>query len=109
LANTFAMYATAITATNAVTLVSLGTSATALVRSLTLCNAHTASTASMDVFINKGTNTDAIYLSRYTQVASQQTLHVLPEPIVLDAGDSLKASGAVVSLVHAVASVMKIT
>jgi hypothetical protein len=42
-------------------------------------------------------------------VAAQQTLHVLPEPIVLDAGDSLKASGATVSLVHAVASVMKIT
>jgi len=109
MANTFAMYATAITATNTVTLISLGTAATALVRSVTLCNVHTASTASMDVFINQGTSTDAIYVSRYSQVASQQTLHVLPEPIVLNAGDSLKASGAVVSLVHVVASVMKVT
>ena len=109
MANTFAMYATAITATNTVTLVSLGTATTALVRSVTLCNAHTASTASMDVFVNKGTVTDAIYVSRYTQITAQQTVHVLPEPIVLDAGDSLKLSGASVANVHAVASVMKIT
>lgn len=107
--NTFSMFATAITTTNTVTLVALGTAATALVRSVSLCNAHTASTASMDIFVNKGTNTDAIYVGRYTQLTAMQTVHVLPEPIVLDAGDSLKAAGAVVANVHAVASVMKIT
>ena len=107
--NTFLMFATAITNTSTVTLVSLGTAATALVRSVTLCNAHTASTASMDIFVNKGTSTDAIYVTRYTQLTAMQTVHVLPEPIVLDAGDSLKAAGAVVANVHVVSSVMKIT
>ena len=107
--NTFLMFATAIANTSTITLVSLGTAATAMVRSVTLCNVHTASTASIDVFVNKGTSTDAIYLSRYTQLSAMQTVHVLPEPIVLDAGDSLKAAGAVIANVHVVSSVMKIT
>lgn len=107
--NTFAMYATTITSTNTITLVNLGSAATALVRSVTLCNAHTASTASMDVFVNKVANTASIFISRFTLITAQQTVHVLPEPIVLEAGDTLKVAGAVVANVHAVSSVMKIT
>lgn len=105
----FAMFATAVTSTNAVSLVSLGSFVTAVIRNVTLCNAHTASTASADVYVSMAGSTNAFYLQRYTQVPANQTLEVVSQPLVLNGGDSLKVECGIVANVHAVASVLKVS
>lgn len=81
-----------ITSTNATDVLSPGTAATAMVRSLTLCNPHTANTSSVDVTMYVALQTASWQLFKYTQVTAAETLMPLSTPIVVAAGDSLQVS-----------------
>lgn len=105
----FAMYATVAASTSAISVVNLGTAATAVVRSLTICNAHTASTASVDVFVNQGVSTTPVYVHRYSSLSARETVQALSQPLILNAGDALRISSPAASEVHAIASVMRVS
>ena len=105
----FEMHSAVMTSSSEVVLLNLGMANTAVVRSLTLCNAHTASTAAVDLFVTLGTATDAIYINRYTQITASQTVQAMDGPFVLNGGDKLKLSGGTVSDLHVVASILKLS
>ena len=109
MASVFEMHSAVMTSSTEVTLLNLGLANTAVVRSLTLCNAHTANTAAVDLFVTIGTATEAIYVHRYTQITASETVQSIAGPLVLNGGDQLKLSGGTVSELHAMASILKLS
>jgi len=105
----FEMHSTVMTSSSEVTLLNLGLANTAVVRSLTLTNADTASTAAVDLFLTIGTATDPIYVHRYTQITASETIEAMQGPLILNGGDQLKLSGGTVDDLHVIASVLKVT
>ena len=109
MAETFAMAATAVTATNAVTLISSSSSTIHVVRSLNLCNVHTARTAAATVVVTRSNTATRFTVSVFTQVTCQESIEVLAQPLVLNNSDTLQISCNPVTEVHAVASFLRIT
>jgi len=109
MAETFAMVATAVTATNAVTLINMNFSAVHLVRSLRLFNFDTANTAAVSVVVTRGDTASRFTVSAFTQVTCQQSIEVFPNPLVLNASDTLQVECDPVTEVHAVVSFLRIT
>jgi hypothetical protein len=108
MAETFAMVATAVTATNAVTIIDSSFASINLIRSIYLHNAHTSNTAALTVSVSRLSTNDIYVVAAYTQVASQQTIQVLPEPLVLNNNDTLRVTCDPVDSVNVVASYLKI-
>lgn len=92
MADVFRMFAASVTNATAVQIINLGTTSTAIIRSMTVCNTSSSSTASVDITVERVPLTAEFYLFRYTQVAASQTLTPIDSPIVLDGGDVLKVS-----------------
>lgn len=86
----FRFSAATITSTTAVDIFPANTAATAVIRSLTICNPSTSATASADVTMYVAAQTASFYLHRFTQVTASQTVMPLSEPLVVSAGDSLR-------------------
>jgi hypothetical protein len=108
MAEKFAMIATAVTATSAVTILNAGFASIKLLRSINICNVHTANTAAATVSVTL-TNTAAEYVvSAYTQVSSQQSIEVLSQPLVLNNFDTLRIKCDPVDEIHIVASYLDI-
>jgi len=106
MADTFRMFAARVTSTVAVSLVNLGTTSTAIMRSLTICNTHTSATASVDISIERTPETAEYLVQRYTQVDSQATVEPITTPMVLSGGDVLKVT-ANTGNVDAIASILE--
>jgi hypothetical protein len=104
MAEQFAMTATAITATNAVTVLQAGFGNLDLVRSINLFNVHTANTTSIRVTVTRQSTASEFVFSMHTQVASLQRIEVLDQPLVLNANDSLRVACDPVDEVHVVTS-----
>jgi hypothetical protein len=109
MADSFEMVATAVTATNAVTMLSLGSTARSVVRSLNLYNAHTANTAAIVVSVTRGSTAAEYTLVNYTQVTCQQSIQALSQPVVLNPLDSLRVKCDPVDSVDVVVSHLRIT
>lgn len=86
----FRFSAAAVTSTTAVDIFPANTAATAVVRSLTLCNPSTSATASVDVTMYVAAQTASFYLHRVTQVTASQTVMPLTAPLVVSAGNALR-------------------
>lgn len=86
----FRFSAASVTSTSAVDIFPANTAATAVVRSLTLCNPSTSATASVDVTVYVAAQTASFYIHRYTQVTASQTVLPLTAPLVVSAGDALR-------------------
>jgi hypothetical protein len=109
MAEIFAMVATAVTATSAVTIINSNLSAIHVLRSLTVCNVHTANTAAASILVTRGNTNSQFTVSVYTQVTCQQSIEVLSQPLVLNSSDTLKIACDPVDEVHAIASFLRIT
>jgi len=81
-----------VTSTNATILLEPGTVATAMVRTLTLCNPHTANTSSVDVTMYVAEESASWNLFKYTQVTAAQTIMPFDTPVVVAAGNKLEVS-----------------
>jgi len=90
MADIFRVFVAKATNTVSIELVNLGTTSTAIIRSLSICNTHTSSTASVDVTLLRSPTTTEYFLHRFTQVTASQTVEPITSPVVLDAGDVLK-------------------
>lgn len=86
----FKLAASTITATNDFTLIAVSTVATAMIRSITLCNKSTAFTTSVDVKLFVSSDSASYFLFRYTQLTSAETVMPLSTPIVVTAGNQLR-------------------
>jgi len=102
------MAATAVTATSAVTILDAGFGTIKLVRSLNICNIHTANTAAVTVSVTRITTASEFTLSVFTQVTCQESIAVLTGPIVLNNNDTLRIKCNPVDSVHVVASYLNI-
>lgn len=103
----FTMFATAVTSTSAVSLVTNGATEIAVVRSVTIYNAHTANTASVSVLVSTPGTAAQYVVSRFTQLTCQESTQALSQPVVLNASDSLAVKCEPAGEVHAVASFLR--
>jgi hypothetical protein len=108
MAETFSMVATAVTATSTVTLIDSGFAAINVVRALNVYNAHTSNTAAVTIAITRITTATEYTLAAFSQVTCQETIQALPQPLVLNANDTLRVRCNPVDSVHVVASYLKI-
>lgn len=86
----FRFSAASVTSTTAVDIFPANTAATAVIRSLTLCNPSTSATASVDVTMYVAAETASFYLHRVTQVTASETVMPLSAPLIVAAGNVLK-------------------
>lgn len=98
MADVFKVAAKAITTTNAFQVLVVGSSATAIVRSLTICNTSTASTASCDVLASNLSGD--VYVFRLTSFTAAQTIDPLQNAIVLGPSESLKVQASPANAIH---------
>lgn len=106
----FRVVGTAVATTNTINVLNFGATSSAIVRLLTVCNTHTAETASITIQIAKQANTTIPYIMfAYTQVTAQATVTPLSEPLTLEAGDVLQVKAGSSAHFHVVASALQIT
>lgn len=104
----FRVVATAVTTTNAVNVLAFDTGSTAVIRFMTICNTHTANTASVDVQLVKASATNTPFiLFRYTQVTAQETVAPLSQPLALEGGDRLRVQAGQANQLHVVTSALE--
>jgi len=86
---------------------SVATNATAIMRSLTVCNANTSGTASCDIIVARNTSASDVYLFRFTQVTASQTLQPLDGAITIGPGGVLKVAASTANAMHVTASYLE--
>ena len=106
MADVFRLFATAVTTTNTFTAFTLSTNSTAILRSVTICNANTSGTASCDVIVAPDTTAN-VYLFRVTQVTAAATLQPLASAITLGPGAALKVVASTANAIHVTASYLE--
>lgn len=109
MADAFAMVATAVTATNAVTLIQSSISFTNIIRALSFVNIHTANTSAVTISVTSGSTASELKFAIYTQVTCQQSISVLDQPLVLNPSDTLRITCNPVNEVHAFVSYLRIS
>lgn len=88
----FLSVASRVTSTSATAILQPSTSATHVLRTLTLCNTSTASTASATISLFVSGETASYVLFDYTQVTASQTILPVVTPIVITAGNRMDVS-----------------
>jgi hypothetical protein len=106
MADVFRLFATAVTTTNTFTAFTLSTNSTAILRSITICNANTSGTASCDVIMAPTTAAD-VYLFRVTQVTAAATIQPLAAAVTLGPGATLKVVANTANAIHLTASYLE--
>lgn len=101
------MVASAVTTTNSYSVLAMSTQATAILKTLTLCNSLTSGTAAVDVLVRPSTATTEVYLYRYTALAASQTVQPLAGALVVNAGGSLHVQASTANVVHVSASYLE--
>lgn len=101
--DTFKIYASQVTATNLVTIVS-GVTGTRIVNAINIANASTSATASLSVQLFAGTN--AFALVPLHSLSTQTSAQILASPLSLQTEDDIQAatgagSGAIDVIVSA--------
>lgn len=109
MADSFHMVAAAITSTSTVTMLSPGPTSVAIVRSLSIHNNHTASTAAVTVVVTNLYTTSEYVVALATQVSCQQTINVFTQPIIVGNDDTLRIKADPAGDVHAVLSYLRIS
>jgi hypothetical protein len=108
MADAFTLIARSLTSTSTITLTTLGTASTALIRGLTFCNTSTSSSATVDLTVTKSGSTTGVYMFRGVAVAAQATSQPLSgTPLVLNAGDSLSAKASAANQIDATLSYLE--
>lgn len=108
--NTYKLTATKILATGSTTLYTAPTSpsTTSIVKNLYISNLTTGSIY-MDVVVNKSGSATDFFLIRSASVPVQTSFQPITDPLILQAGDSIKVSAAVVSGSDTLLSYLEIT
>lgn len=89
MADVFRLAASTVTTTSAVSLFTVSSASTAILRTLTVLNASTSSTASCDVILSPTLTTD-VYLFRFTQISACQTMQPLAGAVTLSPSSRLR-------------------
>jgi len=105
MADVFRVAAKAITTTSSFQVLSVGSSATAIIRSLTICNTSTASTASCDVLTSSVSGD--VYVFRLTSLTAAQTIDPLQNAIVIGPSGALKVQASPANSIHVLASYLE--
>jgi hypothetical protein len=107
MADVFRMVAKTLTATTPITIASMGTASTAVVRGITICNTSTAASATYDLLIIPNGLTASVYMIKAASLATQVTGQPLNSTLVLNAGDALQAKASVANVIDVTASFLE--
>jgi len=105
MADVFKVAAKPITTTNTFTVLAVGASATAIIRSLTICNTSTLSTASCDVLMSSASGD--VHLFRLTSITAAATIDPLANAVVLGPSGLLKVKASPADAIQVVASYLE--
>jgi hypothetical protein len=109
MAELFRVVGAAVTTTNTVNVLAFGTTSSAIVRLMTVCNTHSSATASINIQMAKSANTNTPYLMfAYTEVTAQATMLPFSEPLTLEPGDVLQVKAGQANHFHVVVSALQI-
>ena len=106
--NTYKSTAVEINATGSVTLYTVPSSTTSIVKSLYLSNTTTGS-ISLDIIINKSGSAINYYLISSASIPVQSAFQPVSDTLVLQTGDALKIGNAQISSSDAILSYLEIT
>jgi uncharacterized cupredoxin-like copper-binding protein len=107
MADIFRMVAKTLTSTSNTTIAEMGTSSTAVVRGVTICNTSAAATATFDLLVVPSGTTAGVYMVKASSLATQATSQPLDSPIVLNAGDKLQAKASAANQIDITASYLE--
>lgn len=105
MADVFKVAAKAITTTNTFTVFTVGASATAIIRSLTICNSLTSGTASCDVLMSSASGD--VYMRRLTNVTAASTSDAISGAVVVGPSGAMKVQASPANAVHIIASYLE--
>lgn len=88
----FKAFATQVTSTNAVSVLTVDSVSTAVLKTLTICNPSTANTASVNITLFDDATTSSFSLFKYTSVSAGQTLMPIATPIVVEPSNEIRIS-----------------
>lgn len=106
--NTYKLTATKILATGSTTLYTTPVATTSIVKNLYISNLTTGSIY-MDVVVNKSGSATNFFLIQSASVPVQTSFQPITDPLVLQTGDSIRVSAAVVSGSDTLLSYLEIT
>ena len=106
--NTYKLTATKILATGSTTLYTTPVATTSIIKNLYISNLTTGSIY-MDVMVNKSGSATNFFLIQSASVPVQTSFQPITDPLILQAGDSIKVNAAVVSGSDTLLSYLEIT
>ena len=106
MANTYKNVKADLTATGLVVLLNVPTGSTCILKSI-LVSEDTGATPTIDITLVESSNIFSIFKSK--ALSANQTLELLDKPLVIQAGEILKAQASAANQLHVIVSYLEIT
>ena len=106
MANTFLNAKSDLTTTNLTTVYTVPSATTAIIKSI-LVSEDTGATPTIDITLVESSNIFSIFKSK--ALSANQTLELLDKPLVIQAGEILKAQASAANQLHVIVSYLEIT
>ena len=109
MANTYKNSAKKINSTNETVVYSGVSNGTALIRSIYISNIHGSTSASINVYWNDNTDNEEYHIIKNVTIGTGTSMQPLTEPIVLEAGDTIKVQAGTADIFEVTVSVLEVT
>ena len=106
MANTYKNVKADLTSTGLVVLLNVPTGSTCILKSI-LVSEDTGATPTIDITLVESSNIFSIFKSK--ALSANQTLELLDKPLVIQAGEILKAQASAANQIHLIVSYLEIT
>ena len=106
MANTYKNVKADLTSTGLVVLLNVPTGSTCILKSI-LVSEDTGATPTIDITLVESSNIFSIFKSK--ALSANQTLELLDKPLVIQAGEILKAQASAANQLHVIVSYLEIT
>ena len=109
MANTYKNSAVKLSSTSETVVYSGTSSGTALIRSIYISNTHGSTASTIDVYWNDSTDNEDYYIVKNVSVAAATSFQPLSEPIILEAGDSIRVKAGTANILEVTVSLLEVT
>ena len=106
MANTYKNVKADLTSTGLVVLLNVPTGSTCIIKSI-LVSEDTGATPTIDITLVESSNIFSIFKSK--ALSANQTLELLDKPLVIQAGEILKAQASAANQLHIIVSYLEVT
>ncbi len=109
MANTYKNSAVKLSTTNETTAYAGVSNGTSVVRSIYVSNTHGSTASTIDVYWNDSTDNEDYYIVKNVSVSSATAFQPLTEPLILEAGDSIRVKAGTANILEVTVSVLEVT